>query len=247
MMMHRSPKYAFPAEEYRMSRSRRSTHRQQKPKQPQADQLLNGPDVPVEDKQRQLEGRRPADQQGEPFIEVDDTDDLGEISTTDVYLGELEAGVNDDLPNDPDQLELLTERELRAGETDNPFEAAEEGIPYVPPIDPPTVPRTEDDQENAQVASGMSVSALEEPYDADHHRSFYPADDEMSARVRDALRADSSTTQYAETVTIITRGSVVVLRGEVDDLTDSDNLVAVAGYVTGVDEVIDELTIRAFE
>jgi hypothetical protein len=228
-----------------MARSRKNKNRQQKRNTPQADQSLNGPDVPVEDKQRQLEGRRPADQQGEAFIEVTDTDDLGTISVTDIYHGELAAGVNDDLPNDPDQLELLTERELRDGETDNPFEAVEEGMPYVPPSDPPTVPSAEGDRENAQVAGGMSASALEEPYDEDHHRSFYPDDDEMSARVRDALRADSSTTPYADVITVITRGSVVVLRGEVEDLIDSDNLVAVAGYVADVDEVIDELTVRA--
>jgi hypothetical protein len=227
-----------------MARSRKNKNRRSKHNNLQTERSINGPDVPVEDKQRQLEGRRPADQQGEAFIEVDDTDDLGTISVTDVYQGELAAGVNDDLPNDPDQLELLTERELRAGETDNPFEAIEEGMPYVPPSDPPTVPSAEDNRENAQVAAGMSVSALEEPYDEDHHRSFYPVDDEMSARVRDALRADSSTTQYADVITVITRGAVVVLRGEVEDLTDSDNLVAVAGYVTGVAEVIDELTIR---
>jgi len=218
--------------------------RKHKRKQPKPDQPLNGPDVPFEDKQRQLEGRRPADQQGEAFIEASDTDDLGAISSTDVDHGELAAGVNDDLPNDPDRLELLIERELRAGETDNPFEAVQEGMPYVPPSDPPTTPSAEDDRQNAQVAGGMSTSALDEPYDANHHRSSYPADDEMSARVRDALRAESSTTQYADTIAVITRGPVVVLRGEVDDLTDSDNLVAAAAYVTGVDEVIDELTLR---
>ncbi len=232
-----------------MSRSRKKKNRQQKRNNPQANQpingpAMNGPDVPIEDKQRQLEGRRPADQQGEAFIEVSDTDDLGTLSVTDIYQDELEAGVNDDLPNDPDQLELLTERELRAGETDNPFEAIAEGMPYVPPSDPPTVPGAEGEHENAQIASGMSASALEEPYDEDHHRSFYPADDEMSARVRDALRADSSTTPYADVITVITRDSVVILRGEVEDLTDNDNLVAVAGYVADVTEVIDELKVR---
>lgn len=227
-----------------MARSRKNKRKQPKPEQARLDQPLNGPDVPVEDKQRQLEGRRPADQQGEAFIEANDTDDLGAISDTDVYQGELAAGVNDDLPNDPDQLELLVERELRAGETANPFEAVAEGMPYVPPSDPPTTPSAEDDLQNAQVASGMGASALDEPYDADHHRSFHPVDDEMSARVRDALRAESSTTHYADVITVITRGSRVVLRGVVDDLTDSDNLVAAAGYVAGVDEVIDELTLR---
>ncbi|NJN18647.1 MAG: BON domain-containing protein [Oscillochloris sp.] len=87
----------------------------------------------------------------------------------------------------------------------------------------------------------MSFSSLEHPYDQDHHGDFDLDEDELSARVRDALRADSQTTAYADQVTIITRGNLVVLRGEVRDITDSDNLAAVAQYVAGVDEVIDEL------
>jgi osmotically-inducible protein OsmY len=93
----------------------------------------------------------------------------------------------------------------------------------------------------------MGASALEEPYNEDQHQSFYPTDDELSARVREALRADSSTSEYADRVRIITRGTVVVLRGVVVDLDDSDNLAAVAAYVEGVDEVIDELKVQTLE
>lgn len=210
-----------------------------------ADAPLNGPDVPFEDKQRELEGRRPADEQGDAFISAEDTDDLGNITASAIYQGELEAGVDDDLPSDPDDLELLVERELRDGETDNPFEAVEEGMTYVPPTDPPTVPTGDGEFTDAAVASGMASSSLDSPYNEDQHQSFYPGDDELSARVREALRADSSTTEYAETVRIITRGAVVILRGEVTDLEDSDNLSAVAAFVEGVDEVVDELRVRA--
>lgn len=212
-----------------------------------ADAPLNGPDVPFEDKQRQLEGRRPADEQGNAFISAEDTDDLGALTVSDIYQGELEAGVDDDLPGDPDDLELLVERELRDGETDNPFEAAEEGLTYVPPSDPPTVPGPEGDLSDAVVASGMASSALASPYNEDHHQSFYPDEDELSARVREALRADSSTSAYADAVRISTRGAVVILRGEVADLEDSDNAAAVASFVEGVDEVIDQLKVRALE
>lgn len=210
-----------------------------------ADAPLNGPDVPFEDKQRELEGRRRADEQGEAVIMAEDTDDLGDLTTSAIYQGDLEAGSNDDLPNDPEDLELLVERELRDGETDNPFEAVEEGLTYVPPSDPPVVPA--DVLDDAVVASGMGASSLEEPYNEDQHQSFYPDGDELSARVREALRADSSTSEYADRVNIVTRGAVVVLRGEVSDLEDSDNLSAVAAFVEGVDEVIDELRVRALE
>jgi hypothetical protein len=37
------------------------------------------------------------------------------------------------------------------------------------------------------------------------------------------------------------------LRGVVADLVDSDNLLAVAEYVDGVDEAVDELRVRGLE
>jgi BON domain-containing protein len=211
---------------------------------PSTNTPLNPPDPPLEEKVRQLAGDRDPEDQG-TLIDADDTDDLGAFTSTAKYEGELEAGVDDDLPNDTENLELLTELELRAEETDDPMEAVEEGFTYVPPIDPPTVPGG--GLQNAEIASGLGVSALEEPYDEDHHDSFLNADDEVSSRVREALRADSSTTQYAERIAIETRSGVVTLRGVVDDMVDSDNLLAVAEYVEGVDEVVDELRVRGIE
>jgi hypothetical protein len=204
------------------------------------DDQLNPPDPPLKAKLRQLAGDRAPEDQGAP-IDADDTDDLGTLTSTGVYEGELEAGVDADLPDDSENLELLTELELRDGETDDPMEAVEEGYTYVPPIDPATTPGS---LQNAEVASGLGNSARDEPYDQDHHSSFLSGDDEVSARVREALRADSSTTQYADTIAIETSGAVVTLRGVVDDLLDSDNLLAVAEYVDGVQEVVDELQVR---
>ena len=206
---------------------------------------MSTPMAPIEEQLRQLAGYRSANDQGE-FPAADELDDLGQITSTDVYEGELEAGTADDLPDDPDaeNLEMLTELELRAGETDDPMEAVEEGFTYLPPIDPPVVPGGDD---NAEIASGLGLSALDEPYDEDHHDDFITADDEMRARVREALRADSSTTQYASKIAIAARDGVVTLRGEVADLVDSDNLLAVAEYVDGVDEVVDELRVRGLE
>jgi hypothetical protein len=208
-----------------------------------SDSQLNPPDPSLEDTLRQLAGDRAPEDQGAP-IDADDIDDLGELTSTGVYEGELEAGVDADLPDDRENLELLTELELRAEETHDPMEAVEEGYTYIPPIDPATIPGG---SQNAEVASGLGVSALDEPYDQDHHNSFLSGDDEVSARVREALRADSSTTQYADQVVITTSGRVVTLRGVVDDLVDSDNLLAVAEYVEGIDEVVDELRVHGLE
>jgi hypothetical protein len=209
---------------------------------PSTDLPLNPPDPPLERKLRELEGDRPPEEQA-AYIDRYDTDDLGRLTPTGVYEGELEATVDDDLPTEPpyENIEMLTELELRAEETDDPMEAVEEGFTYVPPIDPPTVPGG---LQNAQIASGLGLTAFDEPYDENHHTNFLPGDDEVSARVREALRADSSTTTYADRLEIETNQGVVTLRGVVDDMLDSDNLLAVAGYVDGVVEVLDMLRIR---
>lgn len=206
---------------------------------------LNGPDPEDEEKLRQLAGDRPADDQGTGVFSAESVGDLGQITDSDQYLGELEAGVHDDLPGDPESLELLTELELRDDETDDAFTASDEGMTYVPPIDPPTVPGGS--LEGAEVASGFGVSALDEPYDPDSAGEFLPADDQIEALVREAIRADSATSQYADTVAISARGGVVTLAGEVADLDDGDNLAAVAAYVAGVAEVVDRLRVRALE
>jgi hypothetical protein len=196
--------------------------------------LLNPPDVPVEQKQRALAGERPVEDQA-VYIERSDVDTRGPPTPTHVYEGELP---------DAAELELPTDLELRAGETDDPMVAVEEGYTYVPPIDPPVVPGRTGTFDNAVIASGLGVSALDEPYDESYHGSFMPDDDEICARVREAIRADSSTSPYADTIAIAAREGVVVLCGEVEDLTDNDNLLAVAAYVTGVEEVIDRLWLR---
>ncbi|HEU4327173.1 MAG TPA: BON domain-containing protein [Roseiflexaceae bacterium] len=210
---------------------------------PSADAPLNGPEPELEDKLRELAGYRPANAQG-GLIDASDVEDLGELTSTARYEGELEAGVDDDLPDDSERLELLTEQELRADETDDVMEAVEEGYTYVPPIDPPTVPSRDGEFENAEIASGLGLSSLEEPYDADHHQTFLSSDDEIVARIKEAIRADSSTTAYAGRIAVEARNGIITLRGVVDDMLDSDNLLAVAEYVEGVEEVVDELRIK---
>ena len=208
---------------------------------------LNPPDVPAEDKRRELSGDQPAGDQT-AYVEDEQVDRLGELTDTEIYQGELEAGVSEDLPGEPDaeNIEDLAATELRAGETADPQVAAEEGMTWVPPTDPPVVP-SEDDPQGAQVAAGFGETSQDEPFDADHHSAALSVEDEMSARVREALRADASTSRYADNLVIGTRGSTVAIRGVVDDVDDSDNVVAVASRVSGIDEVVDELDVRALE
>ena len=83
------------------------------------------------------------------YLTTDEVDTLGELTDTEIYEGELEAGVHDDLPGEPLEanLEMMTELELRDGETADPNVAAEEGLAWVPPIDPPVVADAEDEFE----------------------------------------------------------------------------------------------------
>ncbi len=206
---------------------------------------LNPPDVPLEEKQRQLEGSQPRDAQ-EAFITQDETDTQVMLTETDHYAGELEAGIPDDMvAGRAENQELLTERELRPEETDDAFKAAEEGMTYVPPVDPPTT--RSDSYDDARVASGMGSSALDEPYNLQHHRTFLPGNDELIARVYEALHAESTTATIAERIEVRSEGATIILEGEVEDLEDSNNVIAVAQRVEDVEEVVDYLRVRAVE
>jgi hypothetical protein len=154
------------------------------------------------------------------------------------YEGYLEAGV------DPsgDSLDGLATDELRAGETIDPLIAAEEGLAWIPPTDPVVVP--DDSPEGLRVAAGFGSTALDEPYDADHHSELLPAEDEVTDRIREALRADASTSGYADSLRIDTEGGVVEVRGLVDDILDSDNIVAVVSEVSGVVQVRVDIRVR---
>jgi hypothetical protein len=191
-------------------------------------------------------GRRPREDQS-AVAGQDEIDTLGELTDTDIYEGELEAGVHDDLPGEPveQNLESLGALELRSGETANPDVAAEEGVTWVPPIDPPVVPG--EGPEGLQVASGFGSSALADPYDEDHHSDLLSAEGELNDRVREALRADSSTSTLEDRIAIGTIGGRVVLRGVVSDIEDSENVVAVAERAEGVIEVVDELEIETLQ
>jgi len=152
----------------------------------------------------------------------------------------------DDLPTEPEseKLEDLTALEMRSGETADPDIAAEEGLAWVPPIDPPVIP-SEEDPQGLEVAAGFGVDSLAEPYDADHRSEGVTDADDMEERIHEALRADSATSAMAQRIQVALRGGTVILRGEVEDLVDTDEVVAVVERVTGVTEVIDEIEVAA--
>lgn len=149
---------------------------------------------------------------------------------------------------DPDgvpRFEDLTMRDLRDGETDDPAIAAEEGLTWVPPTDPPVVadPDDPDDPQGIEVAAGFGATADDEPYDRGHESQALSAEDDVVERVREALRADAATSQYAHALAIAARNGRVAVRGVVEDIDDTDNVIDVISRVSGVTDVIDELEV----
>jgi hypothetical protein len=181
----------------------------------------------------------PADQ--DAMVEPDEIEGPRESTLTEMDRGAPPAGDEDE--ELVDSIDGLAPDGLRNGETDDPEVAAEEGLTYVPPVDPPFVPS--EDPDGIEVAAGTGVSALDEPYDDSHHSSVVPDDLEMTARIREALRADAATSPYADRLLVVTIGSRAVIRGEVDDIDDSDAVLEVVGRVAGIDEVDDQTTLTS--
>ena len=192
----------------------------------------------------QLLGLRPAD--GTSIPDADEIDRLGEMTDTRIYQGDLEARPPDsDQPGEQEweNLESLNTTEPRDGETDDPNEAAEEGLTWIPPIDPPL--RVDDD--GPEVAAGFGTTAQDEPFDADHHSEAVSPHDETEARIMEALRADAATAGLADRVELDAEGGLVRVAGVVDDLEDEDAIVGVVEAVEGVRSVDSRLRIAAIE
>ncbi|HEX9044019.1 MAG TPA: BON domain-containing protein [Candidatus Limnocylindrales bacterium] len=197
--------------------------------------------VPGED----LELVRPDDERPEGVPAAGEVPAIGDVfeaddvTDTEVYEGDLAsrgAEADGDRIRDP-----LLSLELQSGETDDPNVAAEEGLTYVAPMDPP-ISGTQADGD-PMVAAGFASSALDEPYDESHHSDYDGDEGEMAQRVRDALRADAETTGLADSIAISVVGDRVILTGLVDDIDDADAAVAVAARASGVSDVIDRLEV----
>jgi hypothetical protein len=170
---------------------------------------------------RQLAGEEmPEDQ--DAVLDPDEIEKRREPTQTELDRGEPAPDPDAD-DGGAESLDGLALDDLREGETDDPDVAAEEGLTYVPPSDPPFRIDAED-PEGIEVAGAMDESG----------------ELDLTTRIRDALEADAATSGYADRLVIGTRGSTAVVRGIVDDVDDSDTIVAVIEAVDGIEEVIDE-------
>ena len=68
-----------------------------------------------------------------------------------------------------------------------------------------------------------------------------PRDDELRARVLDALR--SSDVPAGDRVRVAVSGSLVVVQGEVESIDVLDEIVGIVGDVPGVSDVMDEVEV----
>jgi len=199
---------------------------------------LDPDDVAQAEEIQRLQGEEmPIDQ--DAFLEPSEFESRRTPTLTEVDRGEA-SPEGDVVSGDVASLDGLALDDLREGETDDPDVATEEGLTYVPPSDPPFHVDA-DDPDGIEVAAGPAASsALDEPYDPDHVSDALPDELELTARIREALRADAATTGYADRLVIGTRGSTAVVRGVVDDIEDGDTIAAVIERVDGIDEVVDQ-------
>jgi hypothetical protein len=156
--------------------------------------------------------------------------------------GRPATGSDDVMSLDPDLLVDSDEPDFveDVGTTDVML-AVEEGLTYIPPLDP-VVASDPDSEEGLEVVGGFATDSLEAPLDQDQ----VPArvrrnDDELAEAVTRALRADSYTTDLAIDVEV--EDGVVYLRGQVTSLEDIEQAEEVAGRVPGVEDVEEELEI----
>src|SRR5215210_4744035 len=201
--------------------------------------------VPAEDVAQLAGIRDPVDQTA--VTPSEEIDRLGVITDTRVLEGDLEARPpGSDQPDEPDvaNLELLVQDELRDGETDDPGEAAEEGMPYVPPVDPPVV---RGEGWDPQIAAGFGTTADDEPFDADHHGQAMYALDERTERVREALASHAETSGLVDRLSFDTIGSRIIVEGIVDDLDDEDQILGVIAEVDGITDIVNRIEIAALE
>jgi BON domain-containing protein len=137
----------------------------------------------------------------------------------------------DDVPESEIEIEPFAE----PVETD-PAKAVEDAEPYFPPTDP--VIRVDQKGETV-VAGGFGTG---EPLEDNPQAvtRVLPSDEALEDLVHRALRLDASTAQLRLKVAV--SDGIVRLQGAIEDEADAENALAVAGAVSGVSDVIDELS-----
>ncbi len=186
---------------------------------------------------REMAGYRSEQDQGMGAISASELEHIGNPTVTDIY--QMDNDERSDMIDPEDEsLDTLTNANLREGETDDVMEAIEEGLSYVPPIDPP-LQADSDAAFEVSVVNGFAIDANE------------PGNERVASltkQVHVRLLHDAATAQIAHRIHVReVEAGVIELSGVVDDLTDEDLLLGVAETVEGIDEVVSALRVRGVD
>jgi hypothetical protein len=180
---------------------------------------------------------RRQDDRSDPPIQLDQGEDpsIGEEGPP--IIAEEDTSWNDDA-----DVQEIMGNQHGTGRTYQPRKAAEEGLSYTPPRDPPTVP-SEDDPQGSEIAAGFA-SSMEE---SDPDRQKLPdridrSDLEIQEDVGLALRYNSETADLDDVSALVNRG-VVSLYGTVPSEDDIALVYDVVSELEGVVEVISHLEV----
>jgi BON domain-containing protein len=129
--------------------------------------------------------------------------------------------------------------EPATGETDDYLVAQEEGVPYVPPTE--RVLRESEDGPDVAGTDSSDAGELERSDMVQPDDAMPARDDELLADVIEALR--TSDVVAGDRIRLAVNGAQVIVRGEVESIEVSDEVLAIVGDVPGVTDVVDELEV----
>ena len=183
----------------------------------------------------------------EAVFPVEGVDDLGQMTDTRIYEGESRRGhpTATSRTSPSSRTSSSSKSAGAACRGDGRPERGRRGRTHLGAADDPPVIAGPDG--DPQVAAGFGTTSLDEPYDADHHDKAIWGEDEVTARVYDALRADALASQYIDDLQVESAGAIVRISGIVDDLEDEEQILAVASDVNGVVQVRSRIRVLEME
>ena len=131
--------------------------------------------------------------------------------------------------------------EPATGQTDDYLVAREEGVPYVAPTE--RVLTESDDGPDVAGTDSTDAGELERADMVQVGDPVLARDDELLADALEALRA--SDVVAGDRIRLAVNGTQVIVRGEVESIEVSDEVLAIVGDVPGVTDVVDELEVTS--
>ena len=148
-----------------------------------------------------------------------------------------DAKVKSDLAEDD-----LVDTQHSDGHTYNPRIAAEQGLTYTPPHDPPVQP-SEDDPQGADVAAGFAPSMEDTNPDVEHLPRHVDNNDlDLLDDVYEALQTNSETV-HLDNVKVQVNNKVVYLLGTVETQDDVGRVHDIVNGLNGIRSIRNNLQV----